>query len=269
VLAVLLVGYGAIVATMVINQRAYLYFPPRDYPFTPSQLRLAWEDLLLTTLDGVRIRAWWIPAGRPDAPVLMYVHGNGANLSSFVDIAASCHQHGLSFFAIDYRGYGTSEGTPTEQGLYRDARAGYDWLAARGAAGRTVLYGQSLGTAVASWLAGQVRVAGLVLEAALPSTWHMARIHYPWLLVPEFLVRDRYSTLAHLSAVTCPVLVIHGEQDEVSPVRFGRMVFAAAHEPKHFLSVPGTGHNDLRWNEPVIKGAILGFIDANVPGRVR
>jgi fermentation-respiration switch protein FrsA (DUF1100 family) len=254
---------------MVFNQRAYLYFPPREYPFTPSLARLRWEDLQLTAEDGVRIRAWWIPAARPDAPVLMYLHGNGANLSSFVDIAASCHREGLAFFAIDYRGYGASEGSPTEAGLYRDALAGFRWIEGRGAAARTVVYGQSLGSAVAAWLAGHAPVAGLVLEAALPSTYHMARLHYPWLLVPPFLIRDRYRTVEHLRQVTCPVLVIHGERDEIAPIRFGRMVFAAAHEPKQFLSVAGSGHNDLRWNDPMIQGTILTFIDQCAAGRVR
>lgn len=258
-------GYGALVALMVVRQRSFIYFPPREYPITPRQARLAFEDLRLTTEDGVRIAAWWIPAADPLAPVLMYCHGNGANLSSFVDIALGCHRQGLAFFAVDYRGYGASEGTPTEAGLYRDARAGFAWLEGRGAGRRVVVYGQSLGTAVASWLAGEMSVAGLVLEASLPSTWRMARRHYPWLLVPEFLVVDRFATVKHMRRVRCPVLVIHGETDDVAPLRFGREVYEAAQEPKEFLPVPGSGHNDLRWNDPVIQGRILHFIHGCVP----
>jgi len=253
------------VATMVVRQRSFIYFPPRDYPITPRHARLAFEDVRLTTEDGVRIAAWWIPAADPQAPVLMYFHGNGANLASFVDVARSCHREGLAFFALDYRGYGASGGTPTEMGLYRDATAGYAWLAARGSGGRVIAYGQSLGSAVASWLAAHAPVAGLILEASLPSTRQMARRHYPWLVVPEFLILDRFSTVDHLTAVTCPVLVIHGEQDEISPHSFGRLVFAAAREPKEFLPVPGTGHNDLRWDEPPIRETIMRFIDRCLP----
>ncbi len=262
-------GYLAVAVTMVVNQRAYLYFPPRTYAFTPAQARLAYEALTLTAADGVRLRAWWVPAPRAAAPVLLYLHGNASNLADFVDIAAGCHHAGLSFLAVDYRGYGESGGRPTEAGLYRDARAAWDWLAARGAGARTVVYGQSLGTAVASRLAGEVPAAGLVLEAALPSTYRMARLHYPWLLVPEFLVRDKYATLDHLARVTCPVLVIHGEADDISPIAFGRMVFAAAREPRQFLPVPRTGHNDLRWNDPMIHDTILAFITRCMPASGR
>jgi len=170
---------------MVIRQRRYLYFPPRDYPVTPATVGLGFEDLRLVAEDGVRIAAWWVPAPRADAPVLMYFHGNGANLASLVGLAAGCHRRGVAFFAVDYRGYGASEGSPTEAGLYADAMAGWRWLDARGVAGRTVVYGQSLGTAVAAWLAAAAPVRGLILEAALPSTWRMSRLHYPWLWVPE------------------------------------------------------------------------------------
>jgi fermentation-respiration switch protein FrsA (DUF1100 family) len=278
------VAYLAVAGTMVVNQREYLYFPPRDYPVTPGQVRLAWESLTLTATDGVRIRAWWIPAGRfgrPErsrgagglatsrlgsggtgragAPILYYLHGNGSNLSSFVEIAQACHAKGVAFFAIDYRGYGESEGSPSEAGLHADALAGYRWLTERHGEARMVLYGQSLGSAVASWLAGVEKVHGLVLEAALPSTVRMARLHYPWLWVPEMLIRDRFRTVDDVARATCPVLVIHGERDEISPIRFGREVFAAAHEPKEFLPVPGAGHNDLRWNEPMIQSRILGM----------
>jgi hypothetical protein len=251
------VAYLAVATTMVVNQRAYIYFPPREYPLTPGQVRLAWESLTLTAADGVRIRAWWVPAKKSGAHVLYYLHGNGSNLSSFVDIAQACHAEGLSFFAIDYRGYGESEGSPTERGLNADALAGYRWLEALPGTPRIVVYGQSLGTAVASALASQVSVRGLVLEAALPSTWRMARLHYPWLWVPSWCIRDRFETVRHMTRVTCPVLVIHGERDEISPIRFGREVFAAAHEPKEFLSVPGAGHNDLRWHDPMIQTRIL------------
>jgi hypothetical protein len=144
-------GYLAIAVMMVVRQRSFIYFPPRAYPVTPAHAGLAWEEVTLVATDGVRTRAWWIPATDPGAPILMYCHGNGANLSSFVDIALGCHRQGLAFFAIDYRGYGASEGSPTEAGLYRDARAGFAWLEGRGAARRVVVYGQSLGTAVAAW----------------------------------------------------------------------------------------------------------------------
>lgn len=192
--------------------------------------------------------------------MLLYCHGNAATLADFVELAAGCRRQGLAFFVFDYRGYGASEGRPTEEGLARDARAAWRWLAGRGLAARTVLYGQSLGAAVASRLAGEVPVAGLVLEAAFPSTWWMARLHYPWLLVPEAFVRDRFATIRHLARVRCPVLVIHGERDLVSPLRYGRMVFDAAREPKEFLPVPGSGHNDLPWDEPPIRRIITRFI---------
>lgn len=248
---------------MVIRQRAFLYFPPRGYPVTPASAGLGFEDLRLTTADGVRIAAWWVPAANAAAPVLMYCHGNGANLASFVGLAAGCHRRGVAFFALEYRGYGASEGAPTEAGLYADALAGWRWLESRGAAERTVVYGQSLGTAVAAWLAAAVPVRGLILEAALPSTWRMSRLHYPWLWVPEVLVRDRYRTIDHVARAGCPLLMLHGEEDEITPLRFGLEVFsAAAGTPKRFLAVPATGHNTLRWDEPPVDDTIMNFLAA-------
>lgn len=247
-------------AVFAVRQRSLMYFPPRGYPDTPARTGLPWEDLVLTAEDGVRLAAWWVPAADPAAPALLYLHGNAANLAAFVDLAAACARRGLSFLAVDYRGYGASAGSPTEAGLYRDARAAWRWLAARGAAARTVVYGQSLGTAVGAWLAAHEPVAGLALEAPLPSMRLMARRHYPWLLVPRWLLRDRFETLVHLRGVRCPVLVIQGEADAITPPAFGRMVFETAPARRQYLSVPGAGHNDLRWDDPGFQEVMMAFI---------
>jgi hypothetical protein len=163
--------------------------------------------------------------------------------------------------ALDYRGYGASGGRPTEAGLWLDARAAYDWLRRRGVPpGRIVPHGHSLGAALAAWLAGEVPVAGVILEGAMPGTEEMGRYHYPFLLFPRALVRDRYATLEHLARVRCPVLVLHGEADAIVPLEFGRNVYAAAGLPKTFASVPNAGHNDLPLGAPEVSAGLSRFI---------
>jgi hypothetical protein len=187
----------------------------------------------------------------------VFFHGNAANLSSLIEVAAGFAMRGFSFFAVDYRGYGASGGAPGESGLKLDARAAYEWVRGQGvAAGRIVLYGHSLGAALAAWLSVKERAACAVLEGSFPSVYAMARFHYPWLLLPEFLVRDRFETGRWIRGARCPVLVVHGEEDGISPVAFGRTVFATAPDPKAFVAVPGAGHNDMLSVHPDVLAAL-------------
>jgi len=258
-------GYAALAASFALFQRRVIYFPPRGYPLTPAALGLAYEEVALSAADGVGLRAWWIPCPRDvkDGPVILFFHGNATNLSGLVDLAAVFVRRGCSFFGLDYRGYGASSGTPTEAGLVLDACAARDWLLSRGIpADRIVLYGHSLGAALAARLASGAPgtgFAGVVLEGSFPSIYAMARFHYPWLLVPPFLVRDRFETARWIRGARCPVLVVHGEKDAISPLKFGRTVFTAAPEPREFLMVPGAGHNDMLSAHPAVAGAVERF----------
>jgi len=213
------------------------------------------EDVELTTDDGVRLHGWYaVPVRKGKngvlAPVaatatILYLHGNAGNVTSRRDSLERLVTLPANVFIPDWRGYGKSRGSPSEDGLYRDARAAWRYLTrARGEApGRIVLLGESLGNAPAILLATEEKPAGLIVQAAFTSLPDMARHLYPF--VPRFLVRTRMENLARIGRVRCPLLFVHSKTDEIIPYEQGRKLFDAAPDPKRFYTVAGAGHNDL------------------------
>lgn len=231
---------------MLVFERKLIYFPQRAHDVRPGDLGLAFEDLALTAEDGVRVHGWYLPPpGEPRWTVLL-AHGNGGNISHRLDRTLFLQSKlGAAVLLFDYRGYGKSEGSPDEEGTYRDARAAHRWLVEdkRVAADSLVLFGESLGSAVALDLALSRPCRALVLESPFASIPAMARAVYPFLpLWP--LVRTRYDNEAKVPRLAVPLLVLHGDRDEVVPLAQGRRVFEAAPEPKRFFTIPGAGHND-------------------------
>lgn len=193
--------------------------------------------------DGVKLAGWYVPASDARLTVL-FCHGNGGNIMHAIDAVTAFHEMGLNCLVFDYRGYGDSEGKPTEAGTYLDARAAFDWLTlVKGtAAERIILCGRSLGGAIAAHLATEVRPAALALEGTFTSYADIAAHFYPYMPVRLF-ARFRYDTLASVKQVHCPVLVVHSKDDRVVPLEFGMRLFDAAHEPKNFVQISGS-HND-------------------------
>lgn len=225
---------------------AFVYFPDRQLYGDPADIGLAFTDLTIPTEDGERLHGWWIPAsGRPARGHVLFFHGNAGNVSHRLEHALALTAAGLDLLLVDYRGYGRSTGRPSEDGLYRDARASLAALRAGGQTGpaRVVIMGESLGAAVALWLALQDPPAGLVLQSAFTSLRDMARVHYPW--APAALVGDGFPSLDRIPKLRVPVLVLHGDRDEIVPVAQGRALYAAAPEPRRLEVVAGAGHNDL------------------------
>lgn len=222
---------------------------------------MVFEEVSISASDGVALSMWWLPAGEEaGAPAVICFHGNATNIGGMLDYAAVWHARGFSCLLAEYRGYGRCEGKPTEKGLYRDALAAYQWVLTRDVKpDRIVVYGHSLGAAVAAWLAAEEPVAGVVLEGSFTSIHALARHHYWWLPAPEFIVLDKFPTATHIARARCPVLVIHGEDDTVAPIRFGRSVFEAAAEPKTWCAIPGAGHNDLNLLAPGTSAALDQF----------
>lgn len=219
-------------------------FYPSAYPIGYWSIapELGAEDVELEAADGVRLHAWFIPAAVQPAPVAtVFLHGNAGNLSHREPHITAITQAGSDLLILDYRGYGKSEGRPTEAGVYLDALAAYDWLKRRGV-GPIICHGESLGTAVATELATHRPCAGLILEAPFTSRKAMASRVVP-LLGPLFA--DGFDTAAKVGSVDAPVLVIHGTEDGVVPHGLGKEVFTAASNPKQFWSLEGAGHNDL------------------------
>ncbi len=251
--------YLAFCVFVYYYQPRLLYFPTLDIDDTPDKNGLAFEDLWLTTSDGLRLNAWYVGADNAVGTVL-FSHGNGGNISHRIQTLRIFHRLGLSTLIYDYRGYGRSEGSPSEEGTYRDAEAAWKYLVeTKGVPPeKIVLFGRSLGGAVASYLAEakdeKERPAGLILESSFTSVPDMAAGLYPW-LPARALCKFQYDTRARLARIGCPVLVVHSPQDDIVPYSHGKALFAAAREPKQFLPILG-GHNEgyLQSGEDYVDG---------------
>ncbi len=236
-----------VVLTRLLENR-FIFFPPR-YPagfVNPAAYGIPVEEVWIATQDGVRLNAWFLP--EPTTPkVLLVFHGNADNIGYTLDRLRSFWRLGVNVLALDYRGYGKSEGSPDEAGVYRDAEAAYDYLiAVRQFPPQSVyLYGQSLGGAVAIDLAARHACGGLIVESSFTSGRAMARRMFRIPLF-EYVPKSRFDSLAKIARVRCPVLVIHGTQDELVPFSMSRQLYAAAPEPKAFLPIEGAGHNNLQ-----------------------
>jgi pimeloyl-ACP methyl ester carboxylesterase len=240
---------------------ALLFQPSKEDPGKPPDLdEIPGEVISLTTSDGVRIQAWWYSRGGADegasprshhsAPAVLFLHGNAGNISHRTPMARGLLRQGLSVLLLEYRGYGGSEGSPTEEGIYLDALAGYDFLLeAVGDSRNIVVLGRSMGGAVAARLAAASSPGALILESAFTSLHDMARALYPFL--PGFLfrrIRGRFDTAEELRRVVSPTLVVHGVEDEIVPICMGRELFQVAQGAgSEWMEVPVAGHNDVFW----------------------
>lgn len=221
-----------------LAQRA-AYFPAR-YPegLWELQGQIGAEDVWLSP----QLHAWWVPA--PETPLAtLFLHGNAGNLTHRAYRVPEWQAAGSSVLLVDYRGYGKSRGNPSEKGIYQDGETAYQWLLARGyAPERIVVHGESLGTAAAVDLASRRKCAGVILEAPFTSGREMAGRLLP-LLGP--LVFRGFDQIGKITRVEAPLLVIHGDRDEVVPFEMGRRLFEAARQPKQFWRLEGARHNDL------------------------
>lgn len=245
VLGILVAAYGGLALLLYIFQSHLVFYPEtgREITTTPSQVGLAYEDIHLKTSDGISLHGWYIPAPQPRGTVL-FLHGNAGNISHRLDSVQMFHRLVYSTLIFDYRGYGNSGGTPSEQGTYRDAEAAWRYLIEQRhiPSCRIILFGESLGGAVAAWLAARQKPAVLVIASGFTSVPDFAQHIYPYLPV-RWLARIRYDTRENLRSVAAPVLIAHSPEDEIIPFEHGRALFAAANPPKLFLELAG-GHND-------------------------
>ena len=244
----------------------FIFFPDRAITTTPAQAGIPFENLYLTTKDHLKINAWFVP--HPQAQMaLVWFHGNGGNLSDRVDQITAFHAAlPVHLLIIDYRGYGKSDGEPSEEGTYLDADAAYDYLLTQFNPEKLVVYGQSLGAAVATEFAlRHGNVAGLILEAPFLSIKEMAKVHYGWLPVGG-LITTHYDNISKIGKVRMPILILHGDQDETVPYQHGQRLFAAANEPKRLYTIQNGHHNDLyEVGGKNYMDAITDFIAAKTP----
>lgn len=241
IVAVIAGIYLGICLLLYLTQARLVYFPFRAIEATPRSEGLEFEEVALRAADGVELSAWFIPRERPRGVVLV-CHGNAGNISHRIHLARMFHDLGFGVLLFDYRGYGASRGHPTERGTYLDAEAAWDWLAGRVPPGRIVVFGESLGGAVAAWLARERAPGAIVLQSTFTSLPDVGARLYWWLPV-RLLSRFRYDARGHLRQARCPVLIAHSPRDEIVPYALGRQLFEAANEPKEFLELSGF-HND-------------------------
>ncbi len=204
---------------------------------------LTYENLTLVTKDKVNIQAWYIPAQNATKTVL-FCHGNGGNISHRLDTVNILNELNVNCLLFDYRGYGQSDGKPSERGTYRDAMAAWKWLTEEKGLppDDIVIFGRSLGASIAARLAKKVNPASVVLESAFTSYEKIAKKFYPYMPVHWF-ASFKYNTLEHVKHIKSPVLVIHSKNDETVPFEFGKQLFDAASQPKDFVEIAGC-HND-------------------------
>jgi len=227
-----------------VIERSFIYFPDRDLIADPAYVGLPFEEVSFAASDRVQLHGWFVP-GEKEVTWLWF-HGNAGNISHRLENLKLLHDElGVSVFLFDYRGYGRSEGTPSEEGTYRDGEAALAYLRSREDVDpdRIIYFGRSLGAGIAVELAMGHPPFALILESPVPSIPELARRHYPFLPVWP-LLRTKYDSLAKIEKVATPLLVLHGDRDDVVPFGAGRKLFEAANEPKEFYTIQGAGHND-------------------------
>lgn len=235
-------SYIALCLLLFFNQTRLIYYPERFISATPQIRNLSFEDIVFTAGDGEKISGWLIPSQSPKGMIL-FCHGNAGNISHRLDSIEIMHDLGYSVFIFDYRGYGKSEGSPTEEGTYLDVQAAWNFLVNERQISPSdiILFGRSLGGAVAAWLAVRVKPKACIIESTFTSAKDMASGMMPF-FPARLLCRFNYDTRKALQKINCPLLIVHSPDDDIIPFRHGRNLFEAAKEPKTFLQINGD-HN--------------------------
>jgi len=225
-----------------IFQSQYVYYPERVLSTDPSSIGLNFESVSFETRDGVPLSGWFVPSENARG-VVLFCHGNAGNISHRLESIMVFNQLGLDILIFDYRGYGQSEGKPSENGTYRDAEAAWHYLVEERQVNPSniIIFGRSLGGAIAAWQAQAQTPGALILESTFTSAPDIAARLYPYLPV-RLISRFKYNTAKYLDNVNCPVLVVHSRQDELMPFSHGQRLFEIAKEPKRFLEISGS-HN--------------------------
>jgi hypothetical protein len=262
-------AYAILLLIVYLGQSSLLYLPgipSRELAASPRDIGLPYEEVRLVTADGVALHGWYIPAVGARG-TLLFFHGNAGNISHRLDSLRIFHQLGLNILIFDYRGYGQSEGTPSEAGTHQDALAAWGHLVdTRGESpDRIVLFGRSLGGALAAWLAARKQPGVLILESAFISVPDMAADLY-WWLPARWLARLKYATRDYLAEVQCPVQVIHSPDDEIIPYRHGRSLYAAARPPRTFLRLRGDHNTGFLMSGATYVNGLDAFLTAHLSG---
>lgn len=238
----LIVGVVLLVAYIRYLETKVMFVPAKDVFTTPTQAGMEFEDVFFKTSDGVKLHGWFIPSASSTAS-LLFCHGNAGNIGDRLDKLRIFHELGLNVFIFDYRGYGHSEGRPTEAGMYKDTQAAFNYLSARTRLDkeRITLYGESLGGAAAVDLASKEKIAALIVDSSFSNAADMAKVIFP--VIPTAMLNVKLDSLNKVRMVRVPSLYFHSIEDEMVPYSLGKKLFDAANEPKVFIDLKGS-HND-------------------------
>jgi hypothetical protein len=255
-----LVGILVLNGLMYLQQPRMIFFPSRALAATPTDWGLDYQDVALQASDGVELHGWWIPHDGADKTVL-FLHGNAGNISHRGESITIFHRLGVNVFIPDYRGYGKSSGAPSEAGLYRDAAAAWQYLTVvRGIApADIVIFGRSLGGAVAARLASEVPAGGVILESTFSSARDFAHMVFP-VLSRLVVQRFEFDAARAAAGITAPLLVLHSADDEVVPIELGRRLYAAAAPPKRFVTLRGDHNSGFLVSRPDYDRALQDFL---------
>ena len=253
-----LLTLGIFVLVKFLEQTS-VFYPGKGIDITPSQAGMQFEDLYLTTKDHIKINAWLIKSA-PESSTILFAHGNAGTMSQRVMKIKFLRDMGLNVLAFDYRGYGRSQGHPSEEGIYLDAQAAYDYLQTRKDIDhkRIIAYGVSLGGIVVIDLATKRKCAALIIDSSITSAKDMGKRLYPFL--PSFMMSLKFDSLSKVSHISAPKLFMHSPQDHTVPFAMSQELFSKAMEPKKFISTYG-GHNDgILLNDQKISDDFMKFL---------
>lgn len=268
ILAIMLVAYVGVCLFIFLMQARVIFFPDmpgRQLEMYPNNINLTFEDVYTKTEDGETIHGWFVPA--EDARVtLLFSHGNAGNISHRLESIALFNSLGLNVLIYDYRGYGQSTGAISEQGFYKDVMSMYQFLTGQKGIKpeNIVLFGRSLGAAIASQLATRVKAGGVILESPFTSVPDMGARLYPFLPV-RLLSRFKLSNVAHVKNIKLPVLLVHSRDDEIIPYKQGEEVYEAAHEPKTLLPIRGDHNGGFLYSGQFYIEGIEAFLIRHFP----
>lgn len=223
----------------------FLYHPHQSLESNPEGLSIKYENVQFTAKDNTKLHGWFFPPSSSDNSVILWAHGNAGNISHRIENILLMRKNlDVGVFIFDYRGYGLSEGKPNEKGLYADMEGAYLWLSKRIPENRIVLFGRSLGAAIATKLSIEKRSSqSLILESPFENTIEMGKRIFPFLPL-RWLMKQKFDTKAIIHSVEIPLLLLHGDKDTIVPFQQGKNLFDLASEPKQFFQIKGANHND-------------------------
>jgi len=269
ILILLFCAYVLVAVLFIVFQRNIIFIPQSIEPGRGDPPADLGKAVKITSEDGVLISGWWIEqVDSKNSPTLLYCHGNGATLPGLTHVAKLFKDYGLNALLFDYRSYGESQKAPlSEEGIMKDARAAYDWIINEQNIpnNRIVIWGHSLGGAVAARLSTERDPAALITEGVFPSIQKMANSRYPWLPITTQMIFDKFETAKYLSIREMPLLMLHAENDNIIPYDLGLVAFEEARAPKEWLILKDISHNDFPSVESLYREKILSFIKKQVP----